>query len=357
MDRRRTGARTLRLTRARSRHGSRPGRGFPPAAAADIRHASALTDETSKAGRTLMAHDAQLPAGPHRAELKPITPMAPGLPSGLSTFVVLAIIVATLYFARAVLVPLALAVLLSFVLAPAVISLRRLKLGRVPSVVIAVFFGFSVIFAIGAIVGGQLTSLATNLPDYQRNIETKIAAVKGASPGGVFERAQNMLKDLSRELSQSDRPPPSFPATAPRTDESKPVPVEVKQPDPAPLQVIQNIIGPLLEPLATTGIVIVFVIFILLQREDLRDRLIRLAGPRDLQRTTDAIDDAARRVSRYLLMQTIVNASYALPIGIGLAVIGVPNAALWALLTMLLRFIPYLGTFIAVAFPLVLSLA
>jgi predicted PurR-regulated permease PerM len=305
-----------------------------------------------------MADDAPLPAGPHRAELTPITPMTPGLPSGLSTFFVLAIVVAALYFARAVLVPLALAVLLSFVLAPAVISLRRLKLGRVASVVTAVFFGFSVIFAIGAIVAGQLTSLATNLPDYQRNIESKIAAVKGASPGGVFERAQNMLKDLSRELSQkSERPPPSSAVTTSRTDELKPVPVEVKQPDPAPLQVIQNIIGPLLEPLATTGIVIVFVIFILLQREDLRDRLIRLAGPRDLQRTTGAIDDAARRVSRYLLMQTIVNASYALPIGIGLSLIGVPNAALWGLLAMVLRFIPYLGPFIAAAFPLALALA
>jgi hypothetical protein len=123
------------------------------------------------------------------------------------------------------------------------------------------------------------------------------------------------------------------------------------------LQILQSIIEPLLKPLATTGLVMIFVIFILLQREDLRDRLIRLAGVRDLQRTTKALDDAAMRVSRYLLMQTIVNTSYAVPIGIGLWLIGVPNPILWGMLAMLLRFVPYIGPIIAALFPLALSVA
>jgi predicted PurR-regulated permease PerM len=278
----------------------------------------------------------------------------------VSTLVVSAVVIAGLYFARAVLVPFALAVLLSFVLAPAVVSLRRIRIGRVPAVIIAVTLAFTVIFGVGAIVASQLTSLARNLPDYQRNIEAKIHSMKGVTPGGgVFERAQTMLKDLGKELQQATDQPEGAPGAVAqaRPENSKPLPVEIRQPDPAPLQVIQNVLGPLLDPLATTGIVIVFVIFILLQREDLRDRLIRLAGPRDLHRTTEAIDDAARRVSRYLLMQTIVNATYALPIGLGLWAIGVPNAALWGLLAMLLRFIPYLGPFIAAAFPLALAVA
>src|SRR5919202_347338 len=148
------------------------------------------------------------------------------------------------------------------------------------------------------------------------------------------------------------------PAASTRTAlEQKPIPVEIRQPDPAPLQVIQNIIGPLLEPLATTGIVVVFVIFMLLQREDLRDRLIRLAGADDLQRTTQALDDAAHRVSRYLVAQTIVNVTYGVPIALGLWFIGVPNPVLWGILAMVLRFIPYIGPWIAAMFPLALSVA
>jgi predicted PurR-regulated permease PerM len=291
---------------------------------------------------------------PHAAP--PRSEIGAALPSGLATLVALAIVVAALYVARAVLVPFALALLLSFVLAPGVLALRRLHLGRVPSVLVAVILASAVILGIGAVVASQVASLAENLPNYQRNIEAKIHAVQGAAPGGVFERAQTMLHDLGKELAQSKDEGNSAVAPA-RPESPKPVPVEIRTPDPAPLQVIQNVIGPLLEPLATTGIVIVFVIFILLQREDLRDRFIRLAGSRDLHRTTQAINDAAGRVSRYLLMQGVVNAIYALPIGIGLAVIGVPNAALWGLLALLLRFIPYLGTFIAAAFPLALALA
>jgi hypothetical protein len=124
-----------------------------------------------------------------------------------------------------------------------------------------------------------------------------------------------------------------------------------------PLQIVQSIIEPLIRPLTTSGLVILFVVLILLDREDLRDKLLRLAGRGDLQRTTEAMDEAARRISRYLRSQLIVNACCALPIGLGLTVIGIPNAALWGIMTLVLRFIPYLGIVIAASFPLALAIA
>ena len=132
----------------------------------------------------------------------------------------------------------------------------------------------------------------------------------------------------------------------PKTSEPDPIPVQIAQPDPAPLQVLQTIVGPLIAPLATTGIVIVFVVFMLLQREDLRDRFIRLVGTSDLHRTTQALGDAGKRVSRYLLMQLVVNTAYGIPIGIGLWLIGVPNPLLWGMLSIILRFVPYIGPII-----------
>jgi hypothetical protein len=137
----------------------------------------------------------------------------------------------------------------------------------------------------------------------------------------------------------------------------KPVPVEIRQSESTPLQLVREVGGPLLQPLATAGIVVVFVIFFLLQRQDLRDRFIRLAGARDLRRTTQALDDAGRRLSRYLLTQTAINASVGALVGTGLWLIGVPNPALWGILTMLLRFVPYIGAVIAAAFPAMLAVA
>src|SRR4029079_9292104 len=143
------------------------------------------------------------------------------------------------------------------------------------------------------------------------------------------------------EVVASDEPPPP-----------PPIPVKVVDPEPQPLQVVQTIIGPLLQPLATGGIVIVVVIFMLLKREDLRDRFIRLVGASDLHRTTEAIEDAGRRVGQYLLMQLVVNVTYAIPIAIGLWIIGVPNALLWGLLALVMRFVPFIGPVISSIFPL-----
>lgn len=135
------------------------------------------------------------------------------------------------------------------------------------------------------------------------------------------------------------------------------MPVEIQRPEFEPLQIVQSIVGPLLQPLAMAGLVIVFVVMILLEREDLRDRLLRLAGRRDLHRTTVAMDDAAGRISRYLSRQLLVNACCGLPIGFGLALIGIPNAALWGIFAALLRFLPYLGIVIAACFPVALAVA
>jgi predicted PurR-regulated permease PerM len=274
------------------------------------------------------------------------------------------IAIGALYFAREIFVPLALAILLSFALGPLVLLLRGWHLGRVPSVIAAVVVAFVVIFGIGALLGGEVAHLAADLPKYQSNITQKIQSLRGTAAGsGVMARASGMLKELSNEITKTPPPAPdkaaSPVAAAPHDDQQPqhPIPVEIHQPEPTALQIIQTIVGPLLQPLATTGIVVIFVIFFLLQREDLRDRFIRLAGARDLQRTTQALDDAGQRLSRYLLAQTALNASFGVLIGIGLAVIGTPNPALWGILAMLLRFVPYIGPVIAALFPAALALA
>lgn len=280
--------------------------------------------------------------------------------SAATTTLGLLVAVAALYFGREVCIPLALAVLLSFALAPPVLWLRRLRLGRAPAVILVVAVAFAAIFAFAAVVTTQVASLAENLPEYQRNLQSKLRSLQGAgSAGAVIERARGMLKDLEDEVADTQRTDEAQrPAASGAQDPiRRAVPVQIQQPDPAPLQAIQQLIGPLLEPLATSGVVIVFVIFMLLQREDLRDRFIRLAGAHDLQRTTLALNEAGERVSRYLLAQLLVNATYAIPVGVGLYLIGIPNAALWGILAMVLRFVPYIGPFIGALFPLALSLA
>jgi len=278
------------------------------------------------------------------------------------------IVIGVLDFAREIFVPLALAILLSFALGPLVLLLRRWHLGRRPSVIASVAVAFLLIFGIGTLIGGQLAHLAEDLPLYQSNIKEKIRTLRGtAAESGIVERASGMLKDLSDEMTKTalpvtvppaDRKASGSRAVAPRgVQQQPPIPVEIHQPDPTALQIIQSIVGPLLQPLATTGIVIIFVIFFLLQREDLRDRFIRLAGPRDLQRTTRALDDAGYRLSRYLLVQIAINASFGIVIGIGLWIIGIPNPVLWGIFAMLLRFVPYIGPVIAALFPATLALA
>jgi len=280
--------------------------------------------------------------------------------SAVATAILAAIIIMVLYFGREIIIPIALAILLSFVLAPLVGLLQRLRIPRGLAVVSVVTIAFALIFAMGSLLASQLTQLAGDLPRYQSTISEKIQSFRETTAGrGTLERASGMLKDLSKELDK-----PKEAATAPEGSLSpraatslKPVPVEVRQPDPGALESLQSLISPLLHPLATTGIIVIFVIFILLQREDLRNRLIRLAGSHDLQRTTAALDDAASRLSRLFLIQLLLNGSFGIIIGSGLWLIGVPSAILWGILAAVLRFVPYIGAAIAAAFPLALAVA
>jgi predicted PurR-regulated permease PerM len=294
----------------------------------------------------------------------PVEVHAAGTPrTGLGTLAVGVIAIAALYFGREVFVPMALALLLSFALGPAVLLLRRWHINRVLAVIAVVVLAFSLILGIAALIGSQLAHLAENLPGYKYNITEKIHSLRDTTTGsGVVGRAATMLSDLGKEITKPrEKIAPPFtnrPAVlAPGVQQQKSVPVEIRQSDPTPLQLILQVAAPLLQPLATAGIVVVFVIFFLLQRQDLRDRFIRLAGARDLRRTTLALDDAARRLSRYLLLQTGINASLGVLVGSGLWFIGVPNPVLWGILTMLLRFVPYIGPVIAAAFPAALAVA
>lgn len=282
------------------------------------------------------------------------------LQSAVATAILAVIIVATLYFGREIIIPIALAVLLSFVLAPLVGLLQRVRVPRGLAVVSVVIMAFAVIFAMGSLLASQLTQLARDLPRYQTTISEKIQSFRDTTAGrGTLERASGMLKDLSKEL---DKPKDAASvlgagANSKAAVPPTPVPVEVRQPDPGALESLQSLISPLLHPLATTGIIIIFVIFILLQREDLRNRLIRLAGSHDLQRTTAALDDAAARLSRLFLIQLLLNGTFGVIIGLGLWLIGVPSAILWGILAAVLRFVPYIGAAIAAAFPLALAVA
>jgi predicted PurR-regulated permease PerM len=189
--------------------------------------------------------------------------------------------VAALYFAKAVFLPLALAILLTFLLAPAVRLLRSWGLPKPLAVVLVVVFAFTVILGIGALVGQQVTKLAQNLPEYQYNIEEKIRSTRGFAAGGMLERFSNFLGDLNQEVRKKNDIPPGGVAPQPNEELTKPLPVEVHQPDATPVQVAQRVLQPLVDPLTTAGLVVIFVIFFLSQRQDLRDRLIRLAGSHD----------------------------------------------------------------------------
>ena len=273
-----------------------------------------------------------------------------------STALIFATVIAALYVGRDIFVPLALAVLLSFMLAPLLSWLQRQRIPRIPAVVGVVALAFTVVGIFAFVVAGQLAQLAENFPSYQSNLQAKIRAVKiGGAPDGLFGRVSTMLQELGDEVAR-----PAVPTAAIFPSPSvgvAPIPVEIVERNSSPLQIVETVIGPLIAPLVTAGIVIVFVIFILLYRNDLRDRFIRLASVSDLNRTTQALEDAGSRVAKYLLMQVVVNISYGIPIGIGLWLIGVPYPLLWGMLAVVLRFIPYIGPILAAMFPIALSIA
>lgn len=281
--------------------------------------------------------------------------------SGTSSRVLIfAIVIAALYVGRDIFVPLALAVLLSFMLAPLLSWLQRQRVPRIPAVIGVVAVAFAVVCGFCFVVAGQLTQLANDLPSYQSNIQAKIRAIKiSGGSEGLFGQISEMFQELSDEVARPAEPAAveTLPPSSLGGEKVAPIPVEITESDSSPLQIVQTVIGPLIAPLVTSGIVIVFVIFILLYRNDLRDRLIRLASAGDLSRTTQALEEAGSRVAKYLLTQVVLNLIYGIPVGIGLWLIGVPNPLLWGMLAIVLRFIPYIGPILAAMFPIALSIA
>ena len=301
-----------------------------------------------------MVQSAPLTPLPGVKRVRPERPIA----SGQMTLIVFFAIVAALYFARDILIPLTLAVLLAILLSPLVGLLRRLRLWRIPAVLLAVMTAVGVVLAVGGLIGTQIAVLADNVPTYAQTVETKVGTVRSYALDQVARVASRL--GYSDETTKKPGKAPAAQQLLPRAPSKagpQPLPVEVHQPDPSPLELVERYLSPILSPLGTLGIVFVVTIFVLLQQDDLRDRLIRLFGSSDLRRTTVALDDGGRRLSRYFLTQLGINAVFGTIVGTGLMVIGVPSPLLWGVLAALLRFVPYVGSVIAALFPMALAAA
>src|SRR5215203_3902871 len=273
-----------------------------------------------------------------------------------------AIVVATLYIAQDVLIPITLAVMLSFVLSPLVDLLRRIGLWRSAAVALSVLVALGAIGLIGTLLGSQAASLAADAPQYVEAVPGKVERIQSFAPTRIT--AVTRLVGAGRPAASPAQVPSgrargsrTDPATLPAGSQEHPVVVELASPKPSVLAVARAVIEPVLGPLETTVIVLIVAIFILMQREDLRDRFIRLFGSTDLHRTTVAMDDAGQRLSRYFVSQLGVNTCFGVVIGVGLWLIGVPSAALWGVLAGLLRFVPYVGPLLAAVAPLTLAAA
>ena len=220
---------------------------------------------------------------------------------------------------------------------------------------------FTFLAGLGILVGGQITQLASDLPQYQAGVEEKITAVRAATVNSALVRGvASLFHGVDRQISrpeETNQSPANVPIVAPNKPVSAPQPVILREPEPHPYEIASRIVGPIIQPIATAGIVVIFVIFILLQRSDLRDRLLWFAGTRDLRRTTNALNDAAGRLARYFLVQTAINAAFGVLLGAGLWLIGVPNFLVWGALASILRFLPYIGGLLSAILPLALAAA
>jgi predicted PurR-regulated permease PerM len=281
----------------------------------------------------------------------------------LAASIVAAIVVATLYFGRDVLVPITLAVMLSFVLSPLVDVLQRIGLWRAASVALSVLVALGAISLIATLLGSQAATLAADVPHYievvQSKVErlqalatTRVASITRLLDGGKPAAAVVAVPAVRPHGEKGDAA-----AALSRGTPQQPLVVELAASKASVLAVARAVIEPVVGPLETTAIVLIVAIFILMQRDDLRDRFIRLVGSSDLHRTTLAMDDAGQRLSRYFVSQLGVNTCFGVVIGVGLWFIGVPAAALWGVLAALLRFVPYLGPLLAAVAPLMLAAA
>ena len=257
------------------------------------------------------------------------------------------VVVAVLKVAEEVFIPLALAILLTFMLAPLVERLQRLRLNRGVAMILSLAIGLSLIGGLGDLVLNQVSDLARSLPSYQRQLRHNVTELRGLLRGGVSETTK-AVEEITRELEKVSPPEPKTPGVAR---------VQVVETPATAFETVRDFVGPMLRPVGTTFVVIVLVAFMLLRLPDLRERIIRLLGARNLHLTTEALNDAALRISRYLLMQILINGWTGLWVTFGLWLLNVPNYALWGALTLVLRFIPYIGIWAAAAMPFVLSFA
>jgi len=266
------------------------------------------------------------------------------LPRAWANFAGGVLVVGVMYWAKPVIVPVLLAGLFTFVLSPVVSFLRR-GIGHLPAVILVVALAFSGLGIAGWVVTREVTGIVRELPSYRENIRQKIRDIREAGRGGSVETLQDTVNDIQHEM---DGGAPSGSTAAPLIVTSSQV---------AGLWGLPTAVGPYLEPLTTAGFVVILVVFMLLEREGLRNRLVKLLGYGRLAVTTRAFDEAGRRVSRYLLFQTLVNTAFGAGVGVGLYFIGVPYVPLWACLAIVLRFIPYVGSWIGAAGPILVSMA
>lgn len=268
----------------------------------------------------------------------------------ISPLLTASVIVSVLYLGREVLIPFALALLISFVLSPPVIKLEKLFRGRVPAVLAVFVTAFSALGAVSWLGITQLAEITADLPVYQYNINRKIAALKRPGVFQVFQLMEDLKQSVSKLSGNDD-------GTGKAPSSNKPVPVEIVKGSPPLSESLGPIGASIAHVLTTVAGVLIFTLFMLVQRGELRNRLFRLFGASHLNTLTTALDDAAKRVSKYLISQCIINGSFGLLLGFGLYFIGVPNAPFWGVLGSILRFVPYVGTLIAGLLPLILSLA
>ena len=280
--------------------------------------------------------------------------------SGSKSLVLIAFVlaIAALYFGRELFIPLALAFVLSFLLTPIVSLLEKTRIGRLASVLTVLILSFVMVASVTWGVARQLVEIMVQLPDYKANLDEKIELLH-TSNSGRFSKATATVQELNKELAAV----PGQVASAKQEKDqktshpSRPIPVQVAQPPSSLVQDLRALLGPLAGPLETAVIVIIFTLFMLAKREDLRNRAIRLAGRGQLNLMIQALDDAGRRLSRYLILQFAVNACYGAVFGLALYFIGIPHALLWGVFAGVLRFVPYVGSLIAAALPVALALA
>jgi predicted PurR-regulated permease PerM len=270
-----------------------------------------------------------------------------GSPLGLAAVLIIA--VGALYVGASIFVPLVLAILLTFALAPLVRVLDKLRVPHVLAVLLSVFGAAMLLGLLAFLIITQLAHLASEIPQYQQVVANKLKTLQDSTDGGeVFSRIAKAIQDFGADTN-------TVRESGLGASVAEPMPVTIVNPPQSPLNYVQAILGSLLGPLATAAIVTVFVVFLLLEREDFRDRFLKLVSRGDLRTSTQAMNEAGKRVSRYLLVQFSVNLTYGLIFGTGLFFIGIPNAILWGLFAALFRYIPFVGTLIAASIPFALA--